>query len=77
MTNQNIEAPRPRRIGWGVGMLFVLVAIQVGVVLPAAIVFLLGYGAGVAGPAMSGGFLATWMTLIATLRLGRQRGWWA
>jgi hypothetical protein len=58
-------------------MLLVFAAIQVGVVLPAAVVFLLGYGAGVAGPAMIGGFLATWATLIATLRAGRRRGWWA
>jgi hypothetical protein len=76
MTVGSIEESRPRRIGWGVGLLLVFGAISVGVFLPAAVVFLLGYGAGVAGPAMTGGFLASWMTLVATLRVGRRRGWW-
>jgi|HubBroStandDraft_4_1064222.scaffolds.fasta_scaffold2124727_1 hypothetical protein len=77
MAIESIVASQPRRIGWVVGMLLVFVAIQVGVVLPAAVLFLLGYGAEVAGPAMIGGLLATWTTLIAALRVGHRRGWWA
>jgi hypothetical protein len=77
MAVENVPALRPRWIGWIAGMVLVVVAIQVGVVLPAAVVFLLGHGAGAAGPAMIGGFLATWTTVLATLRVGRRRGWWA
>jgi hypothetical protein len=77
MAAENTGASRPRQIGWGVGALLVFAAIFAGVFLPAAVVFLLGHGAGVAGPAMTGGFLATWTTLIAVLRVGRRRGWWA
>jgi hypothetical protein len=60
-----------------VGLLLMFVTIQVGVVLPAVVVFLLGGSSGMAATAMTGGFWAAWMTLIATLRVGQRRGWWA
>jgi hypothetical protein len=77
MAVRHSEASRPRRLGWGVGLLLVFVTIQVGVVVPAVAVFLLGGGGGLAAPAMAGGLLAAWTTLIAGLRVGRRRGWWA
>jgi hypothetical protein len=77
MTIKPIEASRPQPMGWGVGLLLVGVTIQVGVVLPAVAVFLLGGGRGLIAPAMVGGFLAAWIALIATLRVGRAHGWWA
>jgi hypothetical protein len=76
MTVRHIEASRPRRLGWGVGLLLVFVTIQVGVVLPAAAVFLLGGGRRLAVPAMVGGLLAAWVAFTAGLRAGRHRGWW-
>jgi hypothetical protein len=77
MSVGHTEASRPRRLGWGMGLLLVFVAIQVGVVLPPVVLLLLPDGTRLAGPAMAGGFMAAWTMLIAALHVGRRRGWWA
>ena len=78
MTHRHIEAATPRRISWGMGLLLVGLTIQLGVVLPATVVFLLlPVGGRLAAPAMVGGFFAAWIALIAVLRTGWRRGWWA
>jgi VIT1/CCC1 family predicted Fe2+/Mn2+ transporter len=77
MVVETNEASRSRQMGWGVGLLLIFVTVQVGVVLPAVAIFVLSRSSGLAVPAMVGGFLTAWTTLIAGLRVGRQRGWWA
>ena len=77
MTTDDSKATQPRTIGWITGLLLLFVSIQLGVVLPAVLLYLLIPNAvHWASGAMIGGLLVTWLALIGVLRLGQRRGWW-
>jgi hypothetical protein len=64
------------RMSWFWGILLLLAVLQIGVVLPAAALFLLGGGPGWATAVMITGLLITWAGFIAILRFGQRRAWW-
>jgi hypothetical protein len=77
MAIQHIERlDGQRRLGWRWGLLGVTMVVLVGVVVPAAALFLLGGDPGWASGLMAAGVLAAWMALLAVLRLGQRRAWW-
>jgi hypothetical protein len=77
MTTKQIDrtAGTPR-ISWFWGILLLLAVVQIGVVLPAAALYLLGDDPRWVPGVMIGGLLIAWTGFIAVLRVGRRRTWW-
>jgi hypothetical protein len=64
------------RLSWFWGILLLLVVVQVGVILPAVALFLLGGNPSWAPAVMIGGLLVAWTMFITILRAGQRRAWW-